>query len=88
MPVGIDFRGENPGRLGKTSGDRILPALPTLHPLGRRTWESSASWRDCRLQVLRTRAGRGGVGGGERDPSLMLSRNRVAGVVPRALAIQ
>lgn len=59
------LRGENPGRLGKTSGDRILPASSHLHPLGKEDLgESSANWRRHRLRNSSgpRRAG-GGVGG-------------------------
>ena len=79
MPVGTDSSGRKPRQAGQ---DFWGPDPPCLFPpstlWGRRTWESSASWRELQVPGPQDPGrARGGVGGwGERDPSLMLSRNR------------
>ena len=68
MPVGTTPQGENPGRLGKTSGDRILPASSHPPPSGEGgLGRVVPAGESCRFLVLRTRDGPGvGLGGAEK----------------------
>lgn len=77
-------RGENPGRLGRTSGARISPASshppPSTGgarlspPSGPLSGRAAPAARGFQVQVVRTWDGEG------RDPFLLLSRNRDRGL--------